>query len=103
MISIDTDDSFINMGMFWEISCMRAFHSIIPVSIIDFYTYIGEQRSVSSKISEDNYAVRSLLSVHWYFDRINVSVEFGDVTSAHPDTSMPGYRYYDAMAGLHVW
>ncbi|MFQ9800143.1 MAG: hypothetical protein ACLR23_15705 [Clostridia bacterium] len=35
-IRIDTDDSFINMGMFWEISCMRAFHSIIPVSIIDF-------------------------------------------------------------------
>ena len=33
---------------------MRAFHSIIPVSIIDFYTYLGEQRSVSSKISEDN-------------------------------------------------
>ncbi|MBC8541956.1 YfhO family protein [Bianquea renquensis] len=102
-IRIDTDDSFINMGMFWEISCMRAFHSIIPVSIIDFYTYLGEQRSVSSKISEDNYAVRSLLSVHWYFDRINVSDEFGDVTSEDPDTSMPGYRYYDDMAGYHVW
>ena len=61
VIRIDADDALINMGMFWNISCMRAFHSIVPVSIMEFYNYIGESRDVNSKIPETQYAVRGLL------------------------------------------
>ena len=50
VIRIDVDDSMINMGMFWKISCMRAFHSVVPASIMEFYTYLGETRDVNSKI-----------------------------------------------------
>ena len=103
VIRIDTDDSLINMGMFWEISCMRAFHSIVPASLMEFYTYIGETRDVNSKIPEAQYAVRGLLSVHWYFDRVGSSSTFGDPTAENPDTLMPGYTYYDQMAGYNVW
>ena len=103
VIRIDTDDSLINMGMFWRISCMRAFHSIVPASIMEFYTYIGEKRDVNSKIPESQYAVRGLLSVHWYFDRAEASTTFGDPSAENPDTLMPGYTYYDQMAGYNVW
>ena len=103
VIRIDVDDSLINMGMFWNISCMRAFHSIVPASIMEFYTYIGETRDVNSKIPETQYAVRGLLSVHWYFDRVGASSSFGDPTEENPDTLMPGYTYYDQMAGYNVW
>ena len=103
VIRIDVDDSLINMGMFWNISCMRAFHSIVPASIMEFYTYLGEDRDVNSKIPEAQYAVRGLLSVHWYFDRIGSSTDFGDPEEENPSTLMPGYRYYDDMAHYHVW
>ncbi|MBQ7059409.1 MAG: YfhO family protein [Firmicutes bacterium] len=103
VIRIDADDALINMGMFWRVSCMRAFHSIVPGSIMDFYKYIGEKRDVSSKIPEDQYAVRALVSVHWYFDRIGSSSNFGDPSEEEPETLMPGYSYYDDMTGYHVW
>ena len=102
VIRIDVDDSLINMGMFWNISCMRAFHSIVPASIMDFYKYIGEKRDVSSKIPESQYAVRALVGVHWYFDRIGSSDDFGPIDGSG-DTLMPGYSYYGDMAGYHVW
>lgn len=102
VIRIDVDDSLINMGMFWNISCMRAFHSIVPGSTMEFYHYLGEKRDVSSKIPESNYAVRGLLSVHWYFDRIDSSTDFGEVDGS-TDTLMPGYTYYGDMNGYHVW
>lgn len=103
VIRIDTDDSLINMGMFWKISCMRAFHSIVPASIMEFYTYIGETRDVNSKIPESQYAVRGLLSVHWYFDRIDSASSFGDPSDPDTETLMPEYSYYDQMAGYNVW
>lgn len=103
VIRIDADDALINMGMFWNISCMRAFHSIVPASIMEFYTYLGESRDVNSKIPESQYAVRGLLSVHWYFDRIDSSDTFGDPEDESAATLMPGYQYYDDMAGYHVW
>lgn len=103
VIRIDVDDSMINMGMFWNISCMRAFHSVVPASIMEFYTYLGETRDVNSKIPEAQYAVRGLLSVHWYFDRVDSSSKFGDPTGEDPSTLMPGYTYYDYMAGYNVW
>ena len=103
VIRIDVDDSMINMGMFWKISCMRAFHSVVPASIMEFYTYLGETRDVNSKIPEAQFAVRGLLSVHWYFDRVDSSSNFGDPAEENPSTLMPGYTYYDDMAGYHVW
>lgn len=101
VIRIDVDDSLINMGMFWNISCMRAFHSVVPGSIMDFYQFLGEERSVNSKIPESQYAVRGLLGVHWYFDRLDSSTSFGDPLAG--ETTMPGYSFYKEMAGYNVW
>ncbi len=99
VVRIDTDNSLSNMGMFWKISCMHAFHSVVPASIVEFYEFIGEERSVNSKPPESQYALRSFLSVHWYFDRIGSSDSF--IKKEEP--LMPGYTYYDTMAGYDVW
>ncbi len=103
VIRIDSDNSLSNIGMFWNIPNIHCFHSIVPASIVEFYEFIGEERSVSSKIPESQYALRSFLSVHWYFDRIGISDSFGSTTNPSAETLMPGYRYYDTMAGYAVW
>lgn len=101
---IDNDDSFINMGMFWQVPDMHAFHSIVPVSIMDYYEYIGDNRDVNSKMDYSNYASRSLFSVKYFCDRIDYTADvFGDRYAENPDTKMPGYTYRYDMAGFAVW
>ncbi len=65
---IDQDDSCINVGMFWDVPDIQAFHSLVPASIFDFYEFIDEERSVKSAPSYDNYAIRALLSVKYFAD-----------------------------------
>ncbi len=100
---IDSDNSLSNIGMFWDVPNIHCFHSIVPASIVSFYEFIGEERSVSSKIPESQYALRSFLSVRFYCDRIGVSDSFGSKTDPDADTLMPGYHYYDTMAGYDFW
>ncbi len=101
---IDNDDSFINMGMFWQVPDMHAFHSIVPVSIMDYYEYIGDNRDVNSKMEYSNYASRSLFSVKYFCDRIDYTADvFGDRNDKDPETKMPGYTYLYDMAGFAVW
>lgn len=104
---IDADDSLINIGMFWEIPGIRAFHSLVPASIMEFYEYIGEERSVNSKPSYENYAIRSLLSVRYFVDAKDVGDDFQ--TSSETDNSvvydmqMPGYVYLGEQIGYDIY
>ena len=101
---IDNDDSFINMGMFWQVPDMHAFHSVVPVSIMDYYEYIGDNRDVNSKMDYKRYASRSLFSVRYFADRIDYKSDvFGDPEAEKPDTKMPGYTYLYDMAGFAIW
>lgn len=102
-VRMDTDDSLSNLGMFWNIPNIHCFHSIVPASVVDFYTSIGVERSVNSKPTEDHYALRSLVSVRWYFDRQNCSDTFGDKDDPEAETLMPGYRYLKTVNGYEVW
>ena len=56
-----------NLGMYWHLPNIQAFHSIIPVSIMDFYPKVGVKRDVSSKPEIKYYQLRPLLSVRWLF------------------------------------
>ncbi len=100
---IDTDNSLSNLGMFWKLQNIHCFHSIVPASVVDFYTFIGVERSVNSKPPESQYALRSLVSVRWYFDRTNASDSFGDPKAENPSTLMPGYTYYATQNGYAIW
>lgn len=44
-ISKDRD----NYPMFWGLPCIRAFHSLVPASIMEFYPEIGVTRDVASR------------------------------------------------------
>ena len=94
-----------NMGMFWDTSCIQAFHSIVPKSVIDFYTTVGVQRGVGSRPETDHYAIRSLLSVRYLFDNAEKS-RFGTDQSGQPsltDPKMPYWTPVKTEGGYNVW
>ena len=64
---IDTSESVDNWCMYWGLSSMRTFHSVVPTSIMDFYTSIGQTRDVASRMEPKLYALRGLFSVKYYF------------------------------------
>lgn len=82
-----------NMGMFLGLPNIQAFHSIVPVSIMEFYPEVGVKRDVSSKPQADYYALRSLLSVKWLFIP----------TDEEEQSPMPGYEYYDTQDNFNIY
>ena len=94
-----------NMGMFWDTSCIQAFHSIVPPSVIDFYTSVGVQRGVGSRPDTDHYAIRSLLSVRYLFENASRG-GFSNDPSGQPsdsDPKMPGWSLLKNEAGYNIW
>ena len=73
---IDVYDGMDNVAMFFGMSSIQAFHSIVPASVTEFYNYVGVERVVGSRPSVDNYALRGLLSVQYLFDYADDSNHF---------------------------
>lgn len=82
-----------NLGMYWHIPNIQAFHSIIPVSTMEFYPKVGVKRDVSSKPETEYYQLRPLLSVRWLF--VEETEEKQEV--------MPGYAWYDTQLGYDIY
>lgn len=102
---VDFYNDMDNMGMFWDTSCIQAFHSIVPSSVIDFYTSVGVERGVGSRPGSDVYAIRSLLSVKYLFENDKKS-EFGSkrmVDGQINETRMPGWSYLKNEGGYNIW
>lgn len=57
-----------NVGMFLGYPTIQAFHSVVPVSIMNFYEYIGVTRNVASRPEFEDIALRSLTSVKYMLD-----------------------------------
>lgn len=87
----DLYDSMDNLGMFWGLPNIQAFHSIVPPSIMEFYPSVGIKRDVSSKPSTEYDALRSLLSVRWLF------VKEGE------ECPMPDFFFYDNQLGYDIY
>ncbi len=96
---IDAYDCVDNTGMFLGYSSINAFHSIVPTSVVDFYEYVGEERSVASRPTTDNYALRNLLSVKYV---LNLNNEDPFEESAG-QTLMPGYTFCGVESGHKVY
>lgn len=97
----DFYESLDNAAMFWEISSIQAFHSVVPGSIMEFYDSIGVPRDVASRPTTDHYAIRGLLSVHWLFDDDHDDQYFAGEDSSDP--AMPGFAYYGNANGFDIW
>lgn len=88
---VDISKDYDNYPMFWGYSNMRCFHSIVPTSIMDFYEAIGITRDVASRPETDNYPLRELFSVKYYFERIkggSAEHSAGDTVS-----DLPTFQY----------
>ena len=102
---VDFYNDMDNMGMFWDSSCIQAFHSIVPPSVIDFYESVGVERGVGSRPKTDRYALRSLLSVKYLFDNAEKG-EFGAaqvVDGQVKKAKMPGWTLLKTEGGYNIW
>ncbi len=90
----DIYKSMDNLGMYWNIPNIQAFHSIIPVSVMDFYPNVGVKRDVSSKPEIKYYPLRSLLSVKYYYVPQSKDNE---------ESSMYGFEYFDEQYGFNIY
>ncbi len=96
---IDVYGGVDNTGMFLGLPSINAFHSVVPVSVTNFYEYIGEERGVASRPTTDSYAARSLLSVRYLLNRTD-----GDsFLDESRDTKMPGWKYLKTDGGYYVY
>ena len=95
---IDCYDCMDNTGMFLGYSSINAFHSIVPASVVDFYEYIGEERSVASRPETDCEGIRPLLSVKYLLNR-----QGGDDFEVDGATEMSGYTYLKTENGFKVY
>lgn len=84
---IDISENYDNYAMSWGLPCMRAFQSVVSSSIMEFYDSIGIQRDVASRPETENYTLRGLLSVKYYYNAIEEGNEH-DIPA-----ELPGFEY----------
>lgn len=87
-----------NMGMFWQVPNIQAFHSVVPGSLINFYNDVGVKRDVGSRPSVDHYGLRALLSVKYLFCETDE-----DTPPKEESDLMPGYRYLRSENGFDIY
>lgn len=102
---IDTSPDVDNWCMFWGLSSMRTFHSVVPSSIMDFYESINQTRDVASRMETDLYPLRGLFSVRYYFNQLSDS-EYDGTAENNPDEYMEnleGFKYVDTQNGFNIY
>lgn len=93
---VDISENCDNYPMLWKLPCMRTFHSIVPVSIMEFYDSLGITRDVASRADISYYALRGLFSVKYYFDQEELMM-LGDI---EPKIDLPGFEYETTENGF---
>lgn len=97
----DVYDGVDNTGMFLGYDCINAFHSIVPGSVTEFYTYIGEDRGVASRPTTACYAARGLLSVRYLLNsKVSGATEF---VSESGETALPGFSYREDQCNYRIY
>ena len=90
---IDTFGEMDNLGMFWGMPTINAFHSVVPASIIDYYKLIDGERGVASRPDETLSGVRALCNVKYAFSKVG----------KEDYTPMLGFSYYDTQNGYEIY
>lgn len=89
---IETSENTDNWPMLWGYSTIRAFNSTVSTSIMKFYDLLGIERNVASRPDKKYYALRSLLSVKYYFDE----TDSDDTSSDESDGNMLGINRFNS-------
>lgn len=96
---IDTSENVDNWCMFWGLSSMRTFHSVVPPSIMDFYSTLGQTRDVASRMEPEVYGFRSMFSVRYYFARAVEGVD----TPSETIQDLSGFEYIDTQNDFFIY
>lgn len=91
---IDTYGELDNLGMYWKIPTINAFHSVVPSSIMEYYESVGEERGVASRPKTNKIGIRALTSVKYSFVHEDKSNE---------NKKMLGFEYYDTQNGYVIY
>ena len=94
---IDLSENYDNYAMSWGLPSMRAFQSVVPASIMEFYPTVGESRDVASRANVSKYGLRGLFSVKYYFDKQAENEE------DKKEFDMPGFELYDSQNGFDIY
>ena len=102
---IDTSESVDNWCMYWGLSSMRTFHSVVPTSIMDFYESIDQTRDVASRMETKLYALRGLFSVKYYFNEFSEKEIKGEKEPEHTDTisDMSDFKYVGTQNKFNIY
>lgn len=94
---VDVSENYDNYPMSWGLPSIRAFHSVVSPSIMEFYDAMDIQRDVASRPDLSHYALRELLSVKYYYNAIEEENE-NDV-----EASLPGFRYIGSNDNFEIY
>ncbi len=97
---IDVYDGVDNTGMYLRYNSINCFHSIVPASIMEFYEYIGVERSVGSRPDTSYTALRPLLSVKYL---LNPKSQDPFVDKSSGDAKMYGFNYLKTDGNYYVY
>lgn len=102
---IDTSPNVDNWCMFWGLSSMRCFQSVVPSSIMVFYETAGQERNVASRIEPKYYAYRGLFSVKYYFEeKVDNYGEDKEPKEPKPELEdMPSFKYVGSQNGFNIY
>ena len=97
---VDVYDGVDNTSMYLGLPGINAFHSVVPSSIFEFYSFIGIERSVGSRPETEYVSLRPLLSVKYLLNRVD-----GDdfIDTETNETVMPGYKYVKTESGYYIY
>lgn len=91
---VDISENYDNYPMFWGLSSMRCFQSVVNPSIMDFYESIGITRDVASRPDTSHYTLWGLFSVKYYFDRLADDL---------PERDFPGFSLRNEENGFRIY
>ncbi len=97
---VDVYDGVDNTSMYLGLPGINAFHSVVPSSIFEFYSFIGIERSVGSRPETEYASLRPLLSVKYLLNRVD-----GDdfIDAETNETKMPSYKYVKTESGYYIY
>ncbi len=100
---VDLCEQFSNRNLMWDLSSNSSFISIVPNSIAEFYEGIGFDRGVTSHTPANYEAIRSLLSVKYYFDLPLYTDEGRREPLEKLNNAVESFDYSFDAANMHVY
>ena len=96
---LDISENYDNYPMFWKYPTMRAFQSTVSAGIMEFYPNVGITRDVASRAPLEDYTLRGLFSVKYYFDKVYTDKE----KDYKYEIELPGFEYMDRQNDFYVY